>query len=824
MPAVHRDVLGAIRLFRSAPGFALLAILMVAVGSGANAAFLGLLDALAFRPLPVHQPDRLVAISAIDRRNQESGIPLQALVELGQDSSSFVNTFGYIGTGIATTEVNGTLARTTIDAIAGDYYGVLGVSPYIGRVFDARDADPTQPGSPPLVVIGYDFWQARFGGDPNVLGSVLRVEGVPFTIIGVTPPTFFGLRVGTIADLTVPVAMLPRILGLPPDYLPRLPLNYVFARLRDGISIVQAATSIGARWSGILTAAAPPGLGAQQLQEYASARPLVVSGATGVSRVRARYEQPLYLLIGSTIVVLLVTCANLSGLMLVRVAARQHELAVRVSLGASRWQVARSLLTESLVLSLLGSLLGLLVAWSATTFGLRALASELPGLPADATPHWRVFLATSLTAVGAGLAIGAIPAVMLTRRELIAPTRQRHSTLNTRRGPVRWLLVAQLSCSLVIVLVAGLFVTSLFKLQRSDPGFRTDNVIVLPLAPQPGGYNDFRPAVYYRELLEGIASIAGVDAVAVSDAMPVTGLATARKQTVTSLSGTASVQDQLFASTLWVTPDFFRAYRIDVLSGRGFDWSEDTQRGQSAVISASLARRLFPHGQWLGQRIELVAGATRASREIIGVVRDARYHDIRDAQPLMVFLPALQAQHVRGLVLHVRTMGNPEPHALDISRRVESLGREYAPTATLAADLVDASLVRERLIAILSVTLGLVALFLVVIGVYGLLAFSVTQATSEIGIRLALGAIPSGIFAMMLFRYAHILGVGVAVGVPAALGTARLVESLLFEIGGYDVFVLGGVVLLLSAVTICAAYFPARHAARLTPVQALRHE
>jgi predicted permease len=824
LSSVWLDFRYALRVLRKSPGFAVIAVLTLALGIGANTAIFTVLDALILRELPVRDAGRLVAIYRVGRNGQEAGFLLPMMEEIEKRQQVFSGMSGWAGDRVLTTETNGLLSPSIGDAVSGNYYSILGARPLLGRLIGPDDDRRAAPAM--VVVISYNFWRDRYGGDAHIIGKTLRVEGLPLTVIGVTPKDFPGLVLEAQDDFVVPLASLRRIEEAFTD-APRDPnrigMRYAVARLKPGVSIGQARAQLQTIWPSVLTATAVPSDTRQRRAAYLAVRVGLKPAANGFSFLRDQFTRTLYVLIAISGLVLLIACLNLAGLLLARAAARSHEMAVRVALGASRWRIARQLLTESLILSVVGASLGLASAGVASRAMANFISTQMFRLSLDLRPDSRVLVFTTAAAILTGLLFGLAPAWKAAREDPNAALQQGSRAIG--RGTNRFgksLIAAQVALSLALVMVAGLFVRSLQKLRAVDPGFQTRDMLEVELYPQPGAdRHSFDVFSYYDEQTLRLESLPGVLGVSMSEMLPGGGF----EREMDVWPKRANNGDAVTVDFDAVTPGFLGNMGLNLVRGRFLAPQDDARAPRVAVVTESLARQLFPRGDALGQVIRVGSDPARQSIQIAGVTNDARLSDLRDQHPLAVFVPAAQEPNfmISG-ILEVRTAGDPGGLAGAIRQTIESLGRQYPLEMKTVEQTIDGSLMNERIAAILSEFFGILALLLAAIGVFGLTAHAVTRRTREIGIRMALGAPQRNVLWIVLREALLVTLAGIAIGLPIAMAGARLIAHMLFGVSASDPATFAVVAVTLLVVSAIAGFLPARGAARVDPMAALRSE
>ncbi|MBO0911748.1 MAG: ABC transporter permease [Acidobacteria bacterium] len=809
MTTLWQNLRHTIRALGKDPGFAIVSVLSLAMAIGANTAIFSLLDALLLRDLPVRHPERLVELSVVRRGDKIMfSYPMFREIERGQ--KVFSGLIGWSFGAEANVESHGELFQANVRSVTGNYYSVLGAAPLLGRLISTDDKETS-----PVAVIGYEFWQRRFGGVPDVVGKEIAVEGHPYTIIGVTRKWFTGMSTGEGPDITTPMKSDDNraLLGV-----------FITGRLKDGVTLDEARGQLQSFWPEVLEATVSTNTPGLRRDLFLSMGLDVSPAATGVNQaLRSQFTRPLYVLMGIVGLILLVACVNLATLLLARAAARSHETSVRVALGATRLAVARQVLAESLALSACGALVGLALAyWGSRLLVALMTEGSLTPVLFDLRPDWRVLSLTASVSILTGILFGLAPAWRSSRED---PATVLQQTTRGRTGATgrlgQALIVAQVVLSMVLLLGAGLLVRSFRKLGSSNLGFEKASVLELDLARRPGAYQNLDVNAYHRQLFERISNLPGVDSVGFSDTTADRG---GFEDNVAPISEAPSPSTGITASAAaGVAPGFFRTLGISLVRGRDFDWNDDEHHPHVVILSSSLAERLFPFASALGQRIRFSFMPEWQNLEVIGVVSDARFLDLHNARPSAVYLPLLQS--TPGVwKLFVRTRTTPEALARVIENEVNSLGREYSLSARTIEEKVGQALVEDRVIAMLSSLFGALALLLASIGLYGLMSYSVSRRTREIGLRAALGAQRSTIIWLVLREALALVLLGVAVGIPFALAASRFIASMLFGISRGDLATIAAVSLLLLASALVAGYLPAWRASSADPVVALRTE
>jgi predicted permease len=817
MDLLSHDIRYSVRMLIKSPVTTAVAILSLALGIGANTAIFSLLNALILRQLPIRNPGRLVRISTTTLANPDrtSGLSLAMYEQIRKNQRVFSGLFAWTGGGVVRVEANGVKYVASLTTVSGEYFSTLGIQPLLGRGITPEDLSLDRGLPAPVAVIDYRCWQRRYHGDPAVIGKTIRVEDRPLTIVGVTPKSFAGLIIDGSQDVTVPIGYSTRTTYRDRD---RLGLD-LFARLKPDVSIQQARAELESMWPATVEASLPEGYSSAKREVFLNHRIVVMSAATGNSYLREEYSRPLFILMGMVGLLLLIACANLANLMLARAAQRRHEFGIRVALGGGRWRIIRQLLTEALMLSVTGAVLGVVTAAWASRLLLNTMWLGLVPLALDAIPDLHVLAFTALASVLTGLLFGVSPAVNIFRgdpaRDLQpqAPT-VRSGAMATRRA----LVSSQVALSLVLVIGAVVFVRSMENLQSAGVGFRRDHLLVVHLFPSHGSEDQRMSGrvPYYRELAERLRRIPGAKSVSYSHMGPVQSYEFTEAASVSS-----SLEPPVQAVFEAVGPGFFQLAGMHTLAGREFSWRDDEAAPPVANISESLSRRLFGSLNPIGRKIDF---GDRKGLEVVGVVNSASLWMPQSRQPMAVYVALMQQPAYNSSSIDILTTGDPTA-VLPAARRVlESLGRHLVLRSETLEQRSARFLTAERMIAMLSSFFGGLALLLAAIGLYGLMSYAVTCRTSEIGLRMALGAQPSGVMVLVLKDAAWLVLAGMAIGIPAALAGSRLISSVVYGVSGNDpLIVLVSCLILLSVATL-AGYIPARRAARIEPMLALRSE
>jgi predicted permease len=790
------------------------AVLSLTLAIGANTAIFSLVNAVMLRALLVHRADRLVWITPLDREGQDAYLSLAAMRQLEQQQQVFSNMFTWEGGGLTDFETSHASWRASLDVVSGNYFSVLGVKPVIGRLINTGDARLDAGPPAPVAVLSYSCWRARFGGDPSIVGEEIRVAGVPLTIIGVAQPGFFGLILDWKFDVAAPFGYSTKAHADSRQvWLPK-----VVGRLKDGVTIRQAREQITAMWPSVRNATLPDNYHAEQKATYLAQNIAVSPAATGISYQGDRFRRALVALMILVASILLIACVNLAGLMIARAAARYHDSGVRIALGASIWRIVRHGLVESALLAIIGAGLGLVVAyWASHRIAGMVWRVEMG---TTVSPDMTVLAFTATIAILSTMVSGLAPALRSARTNPAVMLQQGSRIMGA--GPSRLsrvLMIAQIALSFMLVVSAGLFVRSLENLRTVDAGFRRDHILTAQLFPKSTVRPTTDPWPYFRELCEGIGRLPGVRAVSLSHMGPV--LEYEYKELVSRKSGVdrsaAAVRD-------WVGPGFFHLMGMRVLAGREFDWSDKRGSPRVAVISESLAKFLFPSGDALGQSIRIGIGAEDQDREIVGVVNSASLWLIRSHEPMAVYVPLAQSSQLSYLssLVDVWTKGDATRSIGPVRREIEAKGQQVVLESESLTSRIDWVLTNDRLMAWFASFLGILAMLLTGIGLYGLMSYHVTRRAGEMGIRMVVGASPRSMLWLVLRDVSALALMGLTAGVLGTLAVARIAAAVLFGLSGTDPFVLAGSAAALFAITLVGGYLPARRVARMDPMTALR--
>lgn len=824
MGSLRNDVFRALRVFSRSPGFSAITVIVLSVGIGAAAAIFTVFSALMLRPLPLPHPDQLVELSGVYRNHSRIVISYPMFLELERGQRSFTGICGWGGANGLNVEINGTPLLARVRTVTANYYSVLGNRALLGRLLAESDEQGSR--AAPVAVISYEFWNRRFAHDPKIVGRPLRIEGTLFTIVGVTPKWTSGMEVGDSPAITV-LADSP--VGHDRDSRGLLWVNAT-GRLRDGVTLDQARAEIQSFWPRLLEDTVPTQSVGPRRQSFLSMGVRLDAASTGVGvEIREQSRTPLFLLLAMVGLILLVVCINLASLTLARASARRQEVSTRIALGASRWQAVRQSMIESIVLASTGAIAGLALAYwgSQILVSLMARGPETP-LLLDLRPDWRVMLFCACTAVLTGALVGLVPAWKLSREQPMVASQR---TVSGGVGALgKMLIISQIAISLVLLHGAGLFLRSLQELRSFNPGFEKNSLTEMDLAlQQQAGQqsgqqagHQAEPPSYRRELAEAVANLPGVESVSFST-LPIPARDNGWKETVTTESDTSST-GSVSATLNQIAPNFFHTLAVPLLAGRDFTWEDDAKHPKVAIIDNLLAHELFPNTSPVGKRIRFGVQPDFQSIEIVGVAKSARLIDIRDNNAALLYVPAAQYDGFSAFAsLLVRDKASTALDK-DIADELLPFGREYVVSAQTFTEKNDETLVYEQMTAKLSSFFAALALLVASAGLFGLMSYSVTLRTRDIGIRMALGSQRRGILGLVLREALLLTLVGIGVGVPCALIVGHSFARMLFELSPADLLTLASASLTLFVAGLAAGYLPARKAMKLDPMVALRQE
>ncbi len=811
------DVRYAVRRVGKAPAFSVITILIMGLGIGANTAIFSLIDAVMLRSLPVRQPEELVQVRLTDSPYQVLPVPFWEALRDRADIFSSVFAWSdqvfNLARGGQAHNVDGLF-------VSGEYFTALGVGPAVGRVLTAND---DFHGCSGVAVLSYGFWQSHFGGDPHSVGQLITLNGYPVQVVGISAEGFFGVVAGNKFDVAMPIC----------TEAVRSKLVRIMGRLKPGLNAAEANARLAALTPSLF-ATLPT-----DILRYARAMRLAAfpsaNGIDGTSGVRGTYGRPLQMMMIVVGVVLLIACSNIACLLLARATARNREIAVRLALGASRWRLVRQLLTESLLLSLAGALLGLFLArWGFALlvgFISAPLYAHQPRIFLDFSLDWRVLGFTAGVAMLASILFAVVPSILSTRASLISAMKGQHAEEAEHRRvfrPARWIVAAEVALSLLLLVISGLFLKSFWKLATLDVGFDAENVLLVKVDLNAKVPDSQQPAER-EEILTRLRTLPGVTSASQSIVTPIGGIgmsAPIHSHLPNALTGRDAQVEFNF-----VSPGFFATLGTSLLAGRDFTDRDTAHMQPVAIINQTAARRFFrednPVGKYYSPEGKLFDPQQREFL-VIGIVKDAKYRFLREDPRAMAYYPAAQlpvrADFRPDWTFEIRTALRPSSLERAAGDAIESVNSAVSFQFSTLEEQVKNSIGQERLLAALSGFFGGLAVLLATIGVYGVLSYAVAQRKKEIGIRMALGAGRRTILRLILRDVGVVLFAGCCAGVLLALGTTRLLATLLFGVQPHDLATLALCVTLLATTGLIAAYLPARRASRLDPMPALREE
>jgi putative ABC transport system permease protein len=827
LSSLGRDLRFALRQMRQTPIVSGVALLSLALGIGANVAIFSLVNALILKALPVHEPERLVQMQLVNanpRANTTSFTNPQW--EYLRDHQDFLTGAAAVGYARFNLNAAGEARQVPGLYVSGRFLDTFGVVPIIGRGFTAED---DRRGGEPVAILSHGFWQREYGGDRGVVGRTVSLDGHAFTIVGITPPEFFGVRVGFTFDVMIPLGNEPIIRGVESS-LDRRSSWWLslFGRLAPGQTPEQAEARLRALQPSLRAATMPQDWRPQDQAAYISDPFGVLPAATGISNLRDRYSRPLYVLLGIVGLVLTIACANMANLLLAQSVARRRELAVRLSLGAGRGQLVRQLLVESLMLSLVGSAAGLLIA----AWGSRALVAMLSTrtstVALDLSMDWRVFAFTAGVGILTGLLFGVAPAWRGTSLSPADALRDHARGIVSGGGRLNLghgLVALQVALSFVLVFGSTLFVRTLIGLTNQGMGFESQNVLLATIDLRRTGVEPNGRWPIFQQVRDAVAAVPGIEAAAASFVTPVSGSSWNLRISVPGYNAPENDRVSMFNG---VTQDYFRSLGTPVLTGRDISPADAAGRPDVMVVNEAFARKYFYGQNPVGKTFVLEGfGPDRGDKqvEIVGLVADAKYRSLREEPPPTMYAPMAQYERISSSVrMAIKTSGSPWAARAAVLSAVAGVNKEVAVDLRTLDEDLGAATQQERLIASLSAFFGGLALLLAALGLYGVMSYSVSRRKNEIGIRMALGAEPDTVVRLVLTHVAFITLVGLIAGAAVAAGSGRFINALLFNLATTDRTMIAVTTVTLALAAAIAGYLPARRAARIDPMTALREE
>jgi predicted permease len=847
MEILLRDLKHCVRGLLHNPGFTLVAVLSLALGIGANTAIFTLIKQVLLQNLPVRDPQQLVTFGQSTGGGILGGIDLGTADmftydfarQLEANPGPFQAVAAYAShSHKASVRLPGSLAAIQIPAnlVSGNFFNVLGATPILGRTISPFDA--AAPHSNAVAVISHHFWQQSLSSDPAAIGRTISINGTPFTVIGVMPEAFHGITQELEPpDIWVPVTMIQEIL-LEPDMLTPRMLDFMHMVARRNPHSPYAADQawLDRQIRDYVRAGEGASITPARQQEIERISVPLVSAAHGVSRLRSRYGDSLELLMAIVAIVLLIACANLANFLLARAIARQREVATRLALGSSRGRIIRQSLLEALLLSLTGGVFGLALAFAATRALIAFVAEGTANAPLNARPDSAILLFTLAVSVLSGLLFGLAPALHLSRSSatpaLNASTRTAMSSGGrTSRWWPKVLVTAQIMFCLLLLVAAGLFLRTLRNLEDQDFGFERTHLLIAQFAPELAGYKPEQAPALNQRLIERLATIPGVRSAALSEAPPISF---GSWSSSFSASGyTPGPKEDMSSVLNRVSGQYFQTAGISIIAGRPITPADTVTSMKVAVVNETIARKFFPNGDVIGHTVKIDIDTVAGPWQIVGVARDTKAGNPRDNPERMIYLPLAQiaGKHGEGIqesfasTIVLRTVGDPTSAVNELRGAVASIDPNLPVLEVRTIqDHLETFMSQETLVSRLSAIFASLAMLLAAIGLYGLMSFNVVRRSNEIGIRIALGASGSGVQWMVLRESLALLAAGLVLGIPIALAAARLVRAQLYQISPFDPRIFIGATAAIAAVTVLSAWLPARRAAAVDPMTALRCE
>ena len=833
------DIRYGLRMLIKKPGFTFIAVLSLALGIGANTAIFSLLDAVMLKSLPVHEPEKLVLFGNGKDMGATNGFPYQSWdlfsYPFYRQAQQHTDVFsgvasvlsiswtvhGFVNANDASSEIE----KIEVQPVSGSYFPVLGVNAAAGRVL--TEADDQNAGGHPVTVVSYAWWQRRLGGDPSAVGKTITIDNTAYSIVGIAPKEFFGTTVGGAPDMWIPLAMQKQ---LPPAHWDgrndeEFQSLFLIGRLRDGVSAEQASSVINLLFKQSLATRAGAQPNADQQRGLKNASIELTPVSRGLSTLRDEFSVSLKVLMGVVALVLLIASANVANLLLAHGAARSREFAVRMAVGAGRMRLVRQLFTESSLLAILGGAVGVALSWWGSRL-LLLMASDGPdALPVNVTPNLRILGFTMGVSLLCAIVFGTAPALRAARTEPNTSLKGgKSSARNVLRNPLgKTFVVGQVAISLVLLVMAGLFVRTLIKLQSIPSGFNQENAMLFQVDTSATGYKPDDPKLpaLLRDVEDKVKTIPGVQAASFAFFTFHQGFWTS--PAYSSEDNIADTRSRVLRNNI-VGNDFFTAMGIPLVQGRGFG-PEDTAKSQKvAVVSESMARKFFPNGSPVGKRFGIDGPKSTGDCEVIGVVKDAKYGTLKEEFRPMAYYPHAQRPEVVSNLV-VRLSGSPSSIVPQIRETIRQVNRNLPVDDVVSlSDHIGRSLVQQKLVARLASFFGLLAVLLACVGLYGVMSYGVARRTNEIGIRMALGARGRSVLWLVLREALVLVVIGLGVGLVTSLLVTKTAESLLYELKPNDPLTISIAALLLAVVAFVAGYLPARRAARVNPIVALREE
>jgi predicted permease len=834
MTTLLQDLKFGVRVLAKNPGYTAIAVLTLALGIGANTAIFSVLNAVMLRKLPVDNPQQLVLFGSARSAGSSDDFADTEIYsyafyrDIRQKNQVFSDVSALLS--ILFTGMHGAvggraeLEPLNVQLVSGNYFSLLGINPILGRSFTEAEDDPA--GGHPEAMISYSWWDRRAARDPAIVGKTVTLGSTVYTIMGITPRGFFGTTVGESPDLWIPLSMEKQISpgwnGLDNRSFQSL---YILGRLKSGVGTSQAQANVNLLARQLWQGYAGSTLTKRQQEVLQRARIELTPVERGLPRLSRGAALPLQILMAVVGLVLLIACANIANLSLARATTREREIAVRMSLGAGRTRLIRQMLTENLLLALSGGALGVMFAWWASN-GLLAMMPHGPEpLPVDVRPDAYVLGFTFIVSLATALLCGIAPALRATRVSLGPSLQEGRGAISVARRAklAKTLIVSQVALSLALLIGAGLFLRTLVNLSNVDTGFNKENILTFGIDPPSVGYKeDLRLVTLYQQIEQRVSALPGVRAASISFFTFAQGEWT---DPVSVMGRAPTPEDDMSATHNVVGPGYFETMGIPLMVGRGFGPQDTAASPKVAVINETFAHWYLPGGSPIGRHFGLGPDPKNSNDiEVVGVVKNAKYQDLRERPFPAAYYPYTQrVQYLNDF--EVRYTGNPEAMVGEVRQAIGQVDHSLPVTYVgTMVEQVNRSIVGQTLVARLSTFFGLLAAFLACIGIYGLTSYAVTRRTNEIGIRMALGAERSGVLWMVMRESLTLVGVGVAIGIAGALAAGRLISSVLYDTKATDPLTITASALVMIAVAALAGYLPARRAAKVDPMVALRYE
>jgi putative ABC transport system permease protein len=835
MDTLWQDLRYGIRTLLKNPGFTIIATLTLALGLGANTAIFSLTDQILLRLLPVEKPEELVLLRSPGPKSGRAwsdgdgaasfSYPLYKAVR--DKNNVFAGLIARFAVSLSVSG-EGQTERALGELVSGNYFDVLGVRPALGRVF--TDDDDKVPGAGSVIVLSHGYWTRHFGADPNILNKTLVVNGTPMTVVGVARSGFTGVQVGQLPDIFIPITMkaqmTPNWNGLDDhrDYWLAM-----IGRLNPGVSREQGEQAFAPIYAQLLEEELPLAgkMNAERQQQFLDRKMLFESGSRGRPILQRNAKEPLVVLMCMVGLVLLIACANVANLLMARGAARQREIAIRMAVGAGRWRLVRQFLVESLTLSVAGGLAGLLVA----SWTIGALVASIPedfgAVGLSSQLDLRLLGFNLALSVLTGILFGVAPAMKATRLNLEGTLREQGSSVSGSLAQVRFrklLVLAQVILTALLLVGAGLFARSLYNLQRIDLGLRPDNLVTFSIAPSLNGYTPARTVALLDSLHQKLATEPGVESV--SEAVIAVLTDSNSNSNITAEGYESQENEDMNIGENWIGPGFFSTLGIPLVKGREFAASDTTDSPKVAVINEAMAQRFFGNREAIGAKFAFGGGKdVHPDIEIVGVVKNSKHGGVRDEAAPFACMPYAQMKDLGSATFYLKTRQDVGAMATALRSEVQRLdGNLPIYNLKTLEQQVGESLFADKFLTFLSMCFALLAALLASLGLYGVMAYTVTRRTREIGIRMALGATRGNVSWIILREVVVLAAVGLLIGLPIAYWLGRFTETLLFGIKASDPLVFIGAGLLLIFATLIGGYLPARKAASIDPLVALRHE